>query len=289
MSMNMQFWECGRRRAGRTPCVRDPEEAAPVSRYERWNALLELLAREGRLSVEEAATSLDVSPATIRRDFDQLAEQQMLMRTRGGAVAQSVSYDLPLRYKTARHVGEKQRIAAAAAGMVAPGDVVGLNGGTTTSEVARALAVRADPDGGAEQLITIVTNALNIAAELTVRRHVKIVLTGGVARPQSYELIGPFAEAVLDRLTLDVAFLGVDGIDARHGASAHHEGEAAVNHLLVGRAARVVVVADSSKVGCRAFARICAPAELHMLITDTGLTAEAAAPFEEAGIEVVRV
>src|SRR5689334_24327530 len=115
-----------------------------VDRYARWNTLLELLTENGRVSVEEAAGRLTVSQATIRRDFDQLAQQQMITRTRGGAVANGVSYDLPLRYKTAKHSAEKQRIGAAAAALVEPGMVVGLNGGTTTTEVARALAVRPD-------------------------------------------------------------------------------------------------------------------------------------------------
>ena len=81
-----------------------------MSRYERWNALLDMLAGEGRLGVEEASKQLGVSPSTIRRDLDQLAQQQMLVRAQGGAVAGAVSYDLPLRYKTARHASEKQRI-----------------------------------------------------------------------------------------------------------------------------------------------------------------------------------
>ena len=85
-----------------------------VDRYARWNALLEILTESGRVSVEDAAEKLDVSQATIRRDFDQLAQQQMITRTRGGAVANGVSYDLPLRYKTAKHAPEKQRIGAAA-------------------------------------------------------------------------------------------------------------------------------------------------------------------------------
>ncbi|MFI7618537.1 DeoR/GlpR family DNA-binding transcription regulator [Nonomuraea terrae] len=255
-----------------------------MSRYDRWNAILELLAREGRLSVEEAARALDVSTATIRRDFDQLAQQQMLMRTRGGAVAQSVSYDLPLRYKTARHADEKHRIAAAAADLVTPGAVVGLNGGTTTSELARALATLSTLESG----FTIVTNALNIAAELTVRQHVKIVVTGGVARQQSYELIGPLANGVLEQVTLDVAFLGVDALDVELGAFAHHEGEASVNHLLIGRAAHVVVVADSSKVGRRAFSRICPIGEIDTLVTDARLPDELAGRFTDAGVKVVR-
>ena len=113
-----------------------------MSRYRRWNELLELLAADGQLQVERAAAVLGVSAATVRRDFDELASQQMLARIRGGAVAKGVTYDLPLRYKTERHPSEKQRIAAVAAGLVQPGQVVGLNGGTTTTEVARALAVR---------------------------------------------------------------------------------------------------------------------------------------------------
>ncbi|SEG99636.1 DeoR family transcriptional regulator, aga operon transcriptional repressor [Nonomuraea solani] len=255
-----------------------------MSRYDRWNAILELLSQEGRLSVEEAAQALDVSTATIRRDFDQLAQQQMLMRTRGGAVAQSVSYDLPLRYKTARHADEKHRIAAAAAELVAPGGVVGLNGGTTTSELARTLATLSTLESG----FTVVTNALNIAAELTVRRHVKLVVTGGVARQQSYELIGPLANGVLEQVTLDVAFLGVDALDVELGASAHHEGEASVNHLLISRAAQVVVVADSSKVGKRAFSRICPISQIDTLVTDAQLSDAAAGRLTDAGVKVVR-
>ena len=82
-----------------------------MSRYRRWNDLLELLATAGQLQVEEAADALNVSAATVRRDFDELASQQMLTRIRGGAVAQGVNYDLPLRYKSERHPSEKQRIA----------------------------------------------------------------------------------------------------------------------------------------------------------------------------------
>ncbi|MEV7212669.1 DeoR/GlpR family DNA-binding transcription regulator [Kitasatospora cineracea] len=260
-----------------------------MSRYERWNALLELLAEHGRLDVEEAAGALDVSAATIRRDLDQLARQQMLTRTRGGAVAHSVSYDLPLRYKTARNADAKQRIGTLVAGLVAPGEVVGLNGGTTTTEVARALAVRPDlaehPESG--QSLTVVTNALNIANELTVRPQVKIVVTGGVARPQSYELIGPLAAQVLGELALDTAVLGVDGLDTEHGATAHHEGEAAINRLLAERARRVVVAADSSKLGHRAFARICGLEAVDTLVTDSQVPDALAAAFTDAGVTVL--
>lgn len=259
-----------------------------MSRDARWTALLELLAERGRLDVEEVAAELGVSAATIRRDFDRLAEQRMLVRTRGGAVVHGVSYELPLRYKTARRAPEKQRIARAVASLVTPGETVGLTGGTTTTEVARALAVRGDLASGSPAL-TVVTNALNIAAELAVRPQFKIVVTGGVARPKSYELIGPLADGVLGQIALDTAVLGVVALDAVHGAAAQDEAEAAVNRLLCERAERVVVAADSSKLGRRAFARICATGAVDVLVTDTAAPPDAVRAFEEAGLRVITV
>jgi DeoR family transcriptional regulator of aga operon len=258
-----------------------------MSRYQRWNALLDLLPGDGQLTVADAAEALGVSEATIRRDLDQLAKQQLVTRTRGGATAGHVSYDLPLRYNTARHAPEKQRLGRAAAALVTPGSAVALNGGTTTSEVARALATRPDLQDGGAQTITVVTNAMNIANELAVRQHIKIVVTGGVTRGQSYELIGPLASLVLGELTLDWAVLGVDALDPRNGATAHHEGEASINHLMAARAEQVMIVADSSKLGQRAFARVCAVEEIGVLVTDRDARPDLLAAFTERGIRVV--
>ncbi|MCX5197078.1 DeoR/GlpR family DNA-binding transcription regulator [Streptomyces sp. NBC_00249] len=259
-----------------------------MTRKERWQRLLDLLVERGGLEVEPAAEALGVSAATIRRDLDQLAEQQLLVRTRGGAVPHGVSYELPLRYRTSRRAAEKGRISGAVAALIAPGEVVGLTGGTTTTEVARALAARADLATGSPAL-TVVTNALNIAGELVIRPQFKIVLTGGVARPQSYELTGPLAQQVLGQLTMDTAVLGVDAFDPRDGAATRHEDEAAMNRLLCERARRVVIAADSSKLGGRAFARICATSEVDVLVTDTALPEAQARAFRAAGVEVVRV
>ena len=111
--------------------------------------------------------------------------------------------------------------------------------------------------------------------------------TGGVARPQSYELTGPLATGVLEQVTLDVAILGVDGIDAVAGATAHHEGEASINQLMGRQARKVIIVADSSKVGRRAFARICGPAEVDALVTDSGIADDDLNVLKAAGIDVV--
>ncbi|QSB15084.1 DeoR/GlpR transcriptional regulator [Natronosporangium hydrolyticum] len=259
-----------------------------MDRYARWNALVELLSQRGQLTVAEAAEALRVSEATIRRDFEQLAEQQLITRTRGGAAANGVAYDLPLRYKTARHSSEKRRIGEAAAALVSPGMVVGLNGGTTTTEVARALAARPEltSDRGGVQL-TVVTNALNIANELLVGSRMKVVVAGGVVRPQSYELVGPLGAALLAEVNLDLVLLGVDAINVGLGAAAHHEGEAAMNRLMVQRARRVAIIADSSKLDGQAFAQICATDQIETLVTDAGADPTLVAGFTAAGLRVV--
>ncbi|GAA1729283.1 DeoR/GlpR family DNA-binding transcription regulator [Isoptericola hypogeus] len=259
-----------------------------MSRHQRLNDILELVAERGQLGVEEAAVRLGVSVATVRRDFDHLAQQQLLTRTHGGVVSGSASLDLPVSYKIARNADGKRRIAAAAAGMVPIGSTIALNGGTTTHEVARAIASRRDlAAGSGSPVVTVVTNALNIATELAVRPQVKILVVGGVARPQSYELIGPLTAPTLERVWVDIAFLGVDAVDPRRGAMAHHEGEAAVNSELAARAERVVVVADSSKLGASAFAMICDPSRFDVLLTDVDPGTDVREAFGEHGVEVV--
>ncbi|MGI5447402.1 DeoR/GlpR family DNA-binding transcription regulator [Streptomyces sp. CA-243310] len=266
-----------------------------MSKQERWSKLMELLAVDGKLDVEEAATAVAVSPATIRRDLDELAEQKLLVRTRGGAIAHGVSYELPLRYKSSRRVTEKQRIANAVADLLSEGDVVGFNGGTTTTEVARALVLRAGGSAAERRespsgpIYTVVTNALNIAGELAVRPQFKIVLTGGVARPQTYELVGPLTEGVLNQVVLDVAVLGVDGVDPQLGVMTHHEDEAGISRLFAERARKVILATDSSKMGKRAFARICGLDRIDVIVTDSGIAPEMAARLTEAGIEVLTV
>jgi DeoR family transcriptional regulator of aga operon len=135
--------------------------------------------------------------------------------------------------------------------------------------------------------VTVVTNALNIANELVVRPHVKVVVTGGVIRPQSYELIGPLATLLPAQVSLDFAILGVDGIDAEGGATAHHEGEASINQLMVSRARQVIIVADASKLGVVAFARICPTERISTLVTDSSAEPHIVARLRDRGLSVV--
>ncbi|MGH2637356.1 MAG: DeoR/GlpR family DNA-binding transcription regulator [Actinomycetota bacterium] len=252
-----------------------------VRRAERLGAILEELSDGGAVDVGALSERLRASPATIRRDLVLLDRQRLLTRTHGGAVAHGVAYELPLRYKAGRHQEEKRRIAAEAASRVGEGMAIGLTGGTTTTEVARALV-------GVDRL-TVVTNALNIASELAIRRNLKIVVTGGWARSESYELVGPIADATLEGLNLDVACVGVDGISAEAGLTTHHDVEAHTNRTLMEHARRVIVVADGSKVGRAAFARICPLEGVGELITDASADRAALAAIGEAGVEVTLV
>jgi DeoR family transcriptional regulator of aga operon len=252
-----------------------------VRRAERLGAILEELSDGGAVDVGALSERLGASPATIRRDLVLLDQQRLLTRTHGGAIAQGVAYELPLRYKAGRHQDEKRRIAAEAASRVTEGMAIGLTGGTTTTEVARAL-VEMDR-------LTVVTNALNIASELALRRNLKLVVTGGWARSESYELVGPLADATLAGLNLDLACVGVDGISAEAGLTTHHDIEAHTNRTLMERARRVVVVADGSKAGRVAFAEICPLDRVGELITDGSADPAALDAIRDAGVEVTIV
>lgn len=209
--------------------------------------------------------------ATIRRDLDGLALKQLLIRTRGGAVTSSSTYDLPLQYGALRHADEKRQIGRAAADRIVPGSVVGLNAGTTTTEVSRALVVRPDLERrNGDPTLTIVTNAINIAHELTVRSQFQLLVLGGVVRPASYELIASLAERNLAEVTLDEVILSANGLSSFSGASCNNLGEAAIGRQMIARSKHVTLVIDSSKFGVSCLATMCRLEEMNTVITDEG-------------------
>jgi DeoR family transcriptional regulator, aga operon transcriptional repressor len=245
----------------------------------RLGLILQRLNESGSVGVTELAEELGVSEASVRRDLHRLEQQNLLTRTHGGAVASGVLYELPMRYRGGQHHDAKRAIATAAVALVTPEtQSVGLNGGTTTTEVARALTGRPG--------LRVVTNALNIASELAVRSTIELVVCGGSARPESYELVGPLAEQTLAHINLDLAFIGVDGISLGAGLTTHHEVEAQTNRALARTAERVAVVADSSKIGRRGFAKIGDLAMASDLITDTAAPDDAVQALRTAGLTV---
>jgi DeoR family transcriptional regulator of aga operon len=249
---------------------------------DRLGVILDRLNQLGSVGVPELADELLVSRASVRRDLQLLEEQQLLTRTHGGAVASGVLYELPMRYRGGQRQDAKRAIAHRAVELLGPEVYsIGLNGGSTTTEVARVLVSRGR--------LRVVTNALNIASELAVRAQIDLVVCGGSVRSESYELVGPIAEATLSGLNLDVAVLGGDGVSARAGLSTHHEGEAQTNRAMLRSAERVIVVADSTKIGRRAFARISEISAVSDVVTDTGADPSAVADLERAGVTVHQV
>jgi DeoR family transcriptional regulator of aga operon len=240
---------------------------------DRLGLILQQLNQHSSVGVASLAEQLGVSEASVRRDLQLLESQKLLTRTHGGAVASGVLYELPMRYRGGQHYEAKRAIAHAASTLI-PAEVtsVGLNGGTTTTEVARALAARSG--------LRVVTNALNIASELAVRSNIDLVVCGGSARHESYELVGPLAELTLANINIEVAVIGVDGVSPTVGLTTHHEVEAHTNRALVAAAERVVVVADASKLGKRGFAKICDLGAVSDIITDS-----AAAPADVAELQ----
>jgi DeoR family transcriptional regulator of aga operon len=249
---------------------------------ERRRAILEILNREGRVLVLDLAKRFTTSQVTIRKDLEDLHAHGLIHRTHGGALParEGALEDPTLREKEKLHRKEKLRIAEAAARLVQEGQVVILDSGTTTTAIARALRHF--------QNLTIVTNAVNIAAELSGTA-VEVILTGGTLRKNSFSLVGPIAEETLHRLNADLLFLGVDGFDVQYGLSTPNLLEAKVNRVMVEVAKRTVAACDSSKFGRRSLSLIAPPQALHEVITDRGAPKSDVKMLKKAGIEVTLV
>lgn len=230
--------------------------------------------------VHSLAVRFAVSEATVRRDLELLEEQQLITRTRGGATTHVAFNDLPLGYKTAQDVEEKQRIAAAATEFLQGTRVIGLTGGTTVWAFAQH--VRSRPG------LTVVTNALNIASGLVDGPGIRVFAAGGEVRASSQETVGPSAESFLADYNIDVSFVGVDGVDALAGCTNYDPVGARVNAAMTRRSRATVVLADATKIGRTALAGVCAMQEVDVLITDTRAPDAAVEAIERQGCRVIR-
>jgi DeoR family transcriptional regulator, aga operon transcriptional repressor len=253
-----------------------------VLNEERRRAILQCVNRDGRVLVSDLARRFRTSQVTIRKDLELLHEQRQLHRTYGGALpSRDRALDDPtLREKEQLHHREKTLIAAAASRMVQKGQVVILDSGTTTTAIARALCEFQD--------LTVITNAVNIAAELA-GTPIEVILTGGTLRKNSFSLVGPMAEDTLRHLNADLLFLGVDGFDVRYGLTTPNLLEAKVNRAMMEVAQRIVLVCDSSKFGRRSLSLIAPTSSIHEVITDRAIPKSDLGTLRNAGIEVTLV
>jgi DeoR family transcriptional regulator, aga operon transcriptional repressor len=251
-----------------------------TKRTDRMRAVLSLLRDRGEVASTVLCAELRVSPATLRRDLSELEDQGLLSRTHGGARALDPSgSEIPVRLRDHRMVAIKRRIAQHAAALIPAGpQAVGMTGGVTCSEVARALKGRPH--------ITVVTNSLTIAADCAVDAHMKVIATGGLVRANSLEAVGPMSEHAFQVITVGTAVLGADGMSAEIGATTYDEAEARTAIAMASNAQRVVVAVDGSKIGNVTLARMVAPAQIHHLVTDATADREQLDRIAAAGVQV---
>lgn len=250
---------------------------------ERRQALIELARAEGRVSVARAARQFQVTAETIRRDLASLDGHGPLRRVHGGAVP-TESLGLVERDLTERlgsHAAEKARIGKAAVSHLPSG--VGssmlLDAGTTTAQLAALLPA----DAGR----TVVTNSVTAATTLATRDVGPVHVLGGRLRTLTHAVVGAPALAELAALRVDVAVLGTNGVTVEHGCSTPHPEEAAVKAAMVRAARRVVVLADSSKIGRDHLRSFVASTDVDVLVTDSGISAADRSALSQNGIEVV--
>jgi len=248
----------------------------------RRRAIIAALAERGKAGVVELAENLGVSVVTIREDLRDLEEEGRLVRTRGGALAveDEARSELPLEMTAKTNAAAKRAIGAAAAAMVRDGLTIIIDVGSTTTALAEALP-RALRD------VTVITNAINIALALENHPGCSVVVTGGTLRPSQHSLVAPLGTTLLERLNADIAFLGCNGVDASRGITNSNLAEAEIKRAMIASAAKIVILADHSKLGRVAAARITDAGRIDLLITDAGAAPDQIAALRDAGAEII--
>jgi DeoR/GlpR family transcriptional regulator of sugar metabolism len=253
-----------------------------MSASTRRGTIRGLLAERGELGISQLAAEFDVSEMTIRRDLEELEEQGVARRVRGGVIATvSRSYEPPLATRATEAVEAKRRIAEVAAEYIEYGETAILDVGTTTLALAEALRGR----GG----LTIVTPSVRAASALSGASNTRVILTGGIVRPGELSLIGHLAEGTFAQLNCDALFLGVGGIDADKGLTEYNLDDTRVKRAALNAAGRTIALADESKLGRVCLATIASLSEIDVLITDAPSTHPVLAAVRDAGVEVVSV
>lgn len=247
----------------------------------RHDNLRELIRGKGVIRVEEICRQLGVSPATVRRDLDELERSGAIRRVHGGAVSVDSRLEEPLfDDKASIAAREKHRIAEAALAFIEPGDTVFLDGGSTVLEFARKLRERTN--------LTVVTNSLRAAHELAGRGP-RLILIGGELRRLSQTMVGPLTRLVLQELHLDKAFMGTIGLTVEDGLTTTDPSEAFTKELVMSRARQVILLADSGKAGKVSFARAGRLENVNVCITDKQLDKIFAKELTTKGIKLVKV
>jgi DeoR family transcriptional regulator of aga operon len=254
----------------------------------RADKILRELRQEGDLSLDVLIKRLGASAASVRRDLTKLEAKGLVRRTHGGVtLVEPLLYE-PFRYdslfqnREQHRTPQKRRIGLHAAELIQENETVGFTAGTTTTHVARNLRNRHN--------IRVITNAINIAMELSNCAGLRTFVTGGFVQwAGSFSLVGHAAIESLKDIYMDRVFVSVCGIDLARGVTVIEPEEALTFRTMIQQSKHIVVVTDSTKIGMVTASLICPIANINMMITDTDATDKVIAPFVERGIDVRRV
>jgi len=248
---------------------------------ERRFRIREILTTQRTISASELCTTLEVTPATIRRDLAALEDEGVLVRSHGGAVSRMSSTKFQPSYETlARSNSEEKRaIAREAEKLILDGDTVFLEGSTTVLELAERLHGR--------NRLTVVTNSPTIVCQLQHSAGVTVLCTGGDLQRDTFYFSGEWAQRALSEIRLDKSVLGISAIDPGYGISTANHAEAQVKKMIVKAAKTRIALADHSKFGKQSFAYVGPVNDLNILVTDSGTEPRHINELREAGLEVI--
>ena len=246
----------------------------------RQEQILDLLRSNGVVEVGQLSKMFSVAEATIRRDLDELAEKDEVERTHGGAVLakSKARSEAPLEARLARLWPEKEAISTQALSLIREGQNIFLDSGSTTFCMAKEM-------DNSKRLV-VVTNALNVATELNSRSNISVISVGGDLRKKTLSCVGHFAEEMIKQLSLDVAFLGVGGINNAGDMSEISTSEVGVKRAVMQAAKQVVVLADHSKIGRSELAQTANLRDVDHLVTDKGTPSDVVAHYREMGVQI---
>ena len=223
----------------------------------RQQQMLDHISREGELRIAVLKETYRVTEMTIRRDLEKLEETGTIKRTFGGAIF--VGKDIALQERAGILTEEKARIGRHAASLIRPGESVFIDGGSTTLQIAKHLT--------AGMNITVVTNALNVAAELSGKQ-IAVLVTGGMLLEATNSLAGPIAAQSLSGMAFDRIFLGATGLNVEHGFSNSNIYEAEIKQIAIRQSAETNVVLDHTKFGARTLISFAPLSGVQRVITD---------------------
>ncbi|MGE6228880.1 DeoR/GlpR family DNA-binding transcription regulator [Paenibacillus chitinolyticus] len=248
---------------------------------ERWQKILALVNERGSIRVTELSELCGVTEETIRRDLDRLESEGRLMRSHGGAVRVGESQpEIPFKERETVHADLKRSIAREAVKHIRENDRIILDASTTAWYMAQIL-----PD----EPLTVLTNSIQVAVELSSKEKIQVVSTGGRLLPQSLSYAGPLAERSLDTYHVDKAFLSCKGVHTARGISESSELQALVKAKMVAISDEVFLLADHSKFGLQSFAHVASWERIGHVITDSSTSADSLEALREKGVKVTRL